>query len=186
MRLRDPTFIFFYGFNLKVMRADNSFRKDSHGVIRFPRSHWDLGIISPSLIETAVSDPAVSYGIYRGFNDTAESASEFSLRLLNLFQKCKSDPAVSLKMQKPIPQSHWNRRNQSHGLIETVESELCKRLSPLSRQIQSNMRNGFSPWIRALEGTVWWKNRGLKISWHCPFNFSFRLTNNFLSYGNYR
>jgi hypothetical protein len=33
------------------------------------------------------------------------------------------------------------------------------------------MRNGFSPWIRALGGIVWWKkNRGSKISWQCPFN----------------
>jgi hypothetical protein len=24
-------------------------------------------------------------------------------------------------------------------------------------------------WIRALGGIVWGKNRGLKISWHCPF-----------------
>jgi hypothetical protein len=30
---------------------------------------------------------------------------------------------------------------------------------------------GCSPWIRALGGIVGWKkNRGSKISWHCPFN----------------
>jgi hypothetical protein len=32
--------------------------------------------------------------------------------------------------------------------------------------------NGFSPWIRALGRIIWWKNRGAKISWHCPFKHS--------------
>jgi hypothetical protein len=32
------------------------------------------------------------------------------------------------------------------------------------------MQNSFSPWIRGPRGTVKRKNRGSKISWHCPFH----------------
>jgi hypothetical protein len=104
----------------------------------------------------------------------------------------ESDPSVSLKSRAPIPRfqwhrwilfrglmehgicyknvhsgSRWNCGNRSRGLLETTESELCKRLSLISR------RNRFSPWIRALGRIVWWKkNRGLKISWHCPFKYA--------------
>jgi hypothetical protein len=34
-----------------------------------------------------------------------------------------SDPTVFLRLQKPIPLSHWNHRNRSHALIETAETD---------------------------------------------------------------
>jgi hypothetical protein len=46
---------------------------------------------------------------------------------------------------------------RSRGVIDTAESKLFKRLSRFSQQIRRHMRNGFSPWIRALGGIVWWK-----------------------------
>jgi hypothetical protein len=69
----------------------------------------------------------------------------------------KSDSAVSLRPRDWFPQSHWNRGIRFCGLIETAESELCKRLSQFSRRKRSHMPNGFRPWIRALGGIVWWK-----------------------------
>jgi hypothetical protein len=54
---------------------------------------------------------------------------------------------------------HWHRCNQF--------SRLLKRLS---RRIRNHMRNGFSPWVRALGGVDWWTNQRSKISWRCPFN----------------
>jgi hypothetical protein len=35
----------------------------------------------------------------------------------------------------------------------------------------THMQNGFSPWISALGGVDWWKNRGSKISCNCPFKY---------------
>jgi hypothetical protein len=58
------------------------------------------------------------------------------LRLWNLLQK------FSFR----IPRSHWER-----GI------RIFKRLSLITRQIRRQMRNGFSPWIRALGGIVKWK-----------------------------
>jgi hypothetical protein len=54
------TFSSNYGFPLKGMRTNIRFCKDSHGVIKFPRSHWDRGIRFRGLIETAGTDSAVS------------------------------------------------------------------------------------------------------------------------------
>jgi hypothetical protein len=64
---------------------------------------------------------------------------------------------VSLTPRDSIPRSHWHRGIRSRGLIETAESELCKRLSRFSLRIRSYMRNSLSPWIRALGGIVWFK-----------------------------
>jgi hypothetical protein len=98
------------------------------------------------------------------------------------------DSAVSLKPPKPLPRSHWNRRSRFRGLIDTKESTSAVSLKPrkqlpqshlgrwrrqfqtiISWRFQSRMWNGFSPWIRALGGLIDEKNRGSKISWHCPF-----------------
>jgi hypothetical protein len=97
------------GFPLKGMGANDRFREWSCSVCRIPRFYWHRGIGS------------------RGVNDTAESASPFSLRLRNI-RSPRSDSA---------------------------ESELFKRLSRIAWL--SHMRNGFSPLIRALERIVWWK-----------------------------
>jgi hypothetical protein len=80
---------------------------------------------------------------------------------MNLIETIEFSPKnfeVGSRGLDPFPRSHWNRG------IRTL-----KRLSRFSR-IRSHMQNGFSPCIRALRGIVWWKkNRGSKISWHCPF-----------------
>jgi hypothetical protein len=46
------------------------------------------------------------------------------------------------------------------------------------RWIWSHMQNGFSSWIRAPGGIVWWKNRESKISWHWPFKKALFLPTN--------
>jgi hypothetical protein len=143
---------FWYGFHLKGMRANTHFREGSRSAIKIsavslrswdpiPLSHWDCGIRSRVLNKTAGSDPAVS------------------MTPLNPLPRSDRDYRIFYKSVQV----------RSHCVIETAESELCKRLSRLSQQICSHMRNGFSPWIRALWGIVWWKNRGSKISWLCPF-----------------
>jgi hypothetical protein len=94
----------------------------------------------------------------RGLIETAEILTKIFM----------SDPAVSLR-----PRDFWQIVYvRSRGLIETAGSELCTRLSRFSRRKRSHMQNVFRPWIRALGGIVWWKNRGSKISWHCPFKLS--------------
>jgi hypothetical protein len=50
---------------------------------------------------------------------------------------------------------HWHRMHN-----------FCVRKSIISR---SRIQKGSSPWIRGLGDIVWWKNRGSKISWLCPF-----------------
>jgi hypothetical protein len=37
-------------------------------------------------------------------------------------------------------------------------------------QIRTYIQKGFCSLIRGQGRMFWWKNRGLKISWHCPFN----------------
>jgi hypothetical protein len=106
---------------------------------------WFLNVFFSPHHKGTVSQVFLSVKRSRGFNNTAESASVVSVRLWNLLQKCSCR----------ILRSHW---------------DLGKRLSWISRRILSHMRNSFSPWIRALGKIVWWKkNRGSKISWHCPF-----------------
>jgi hypothetical protein len=96
---------------------------------------------------------------------------------------------VSLKPQKLLPWSHWNRRSLFRSLIETAESEnlgslFCsnietseadnfKQFSPIAQQIQSHIQNGFSPWIRALGGIVWWKK--LRVENLMAFRFNNRM-----------
>jgi hypothetical protein len=97
--------IFCYGFPLKGMRADNRFHEDSLGVIRSlgravslrPKNPLPHGLIetaesfskqnvhfrSRGLIETAVTDPAIS-----------------------LKPQAGTDLAVSMKPREPIPCSH--------------------------------------------------------------------------------
>jgi hypothetical protein len=50
----------------------------------------------------------------------------------------------------PPTASYWDRGIRSRGVIETTESEFWKRFSRIIRRIRSRIRNGFSPWIRAL------------------------------------
>jgi hypothetical protein len=83
------------------------------------------------------------------------------------FPSVIEDSAVSMRPRKPLPQFQRDRISGFCGFNETAESGFPTRTS---RRIGSHIQHGFSPWIRALRGNVWWKNQGLKISWHCPFN----------------
>jgi hypothetical protein len=67
------------------------------------------------------------------------------------------------KLQFQFQRCHWHRWNRF--------SRLSKRLS---RRIRIHMRNGFSPWVRALGGVDWWKNQRSKISCYCPFKKNFQ------------
>jgi hypothetical protein len=156
-------YLFICCYPLKCMRANNRFCKNSQVVIRFPRSHWDRRIRFCSLIETAGSDPAgslklwdpiprsywnhriKSYGLMTMLNLLPRSHWDIGIFYTNVHNGNRSrglletagiNPAVSLKPQELILWSHWNRRKQSRVPIETAESELCKRLSWISRRIQ--------------------------------------------------
>jgi hypothetical protein len=123
-----------------------------------PQTHWHHGIQSSGLIDNTGSGPAVSRKQW------------ISLRLSNCFTRIsKSDPAVSLKLWEPIPRSHWDRGIRSRGLNWDRGIQTLQLLFRFSRRILSHMQNGFSPWIRVLGGLFAEKNRGSKISWHCPF-----------------
>jgi hypothetical protein len=125
---------FCYGFILKGMGANNRFPECSSGVM-----------------DTAGSDPAFSltprdlilhYHWHHGIGSCGVNDTGWIL----------------------LPLSHWDYRIfyknvqvRSLGIIDTAEFELFERLSRFSRLIRSHMRNGFSLWMRALGGIVWWK-----------------------------
>jgi hypothetical protein len=121
-----------------------------------------------------------------GLIKMAETASAVSWKLANPLPQSHLDRRIRFR-------GHWNRRIFFFGLIDTAESASAVSLKPpnlllhlrpiwtaeadhskwttrISRRIWSHMRNGFSPWIRALGFDE--KNRGSKISWHCPFKVS--------------
>jgi hypothetical protein len=94
-----------------------------------------------------------------GLYQTAEAASAVSIRPRKISQK------FSCRLLRSLS-GRWSR---FCSLYQTAEAIHFQQLSWFSRRIRSYIQNGFSPRIRALGGIVWWKNRGSKISWHCPF-----------------
>jgi hypothetical protein len=84
------------------------------------------------------------------------------VRSRGLIETTETDPAVSLRPQKPIPRSHWNRGSQSCSLIASAGIRTLQTIISNVSAIRSQMWNGFSPWISALGGIVWWKNEGRK------------------------
>jgi hypothetical protein len=98
---------------------------------------------SHSFIETTGSDPTVSmtplnpllwshwaYGIMF-MSDLGWSHWDRGNRSCSLIETAGNNPAVSFKPREPIPRSHWNQENRSHGLLETLESELINYLEYL-------------------------------------------------------
>jgi hypothetical protein len=80
--------------------------------------------------------------VFQGVIETAGSNPTVSITLL--------DP---LKLHLQIRLIFYNNFLVGFScLTETAESELCKLLSQKPRRIRSYMRNGFSPWIHALQG----------------------------------
>jgi hypothetical protein len=98
--------------------------------------------------------------------ETAESDSTVSMRHRDGF------PWFLMKQLDQFLWSQWDSWIWSWGFNDTAESVsavlwrlrnlFSKILSRLSRQIPSHMQNGFSPWIRGIEGIVWWKTEGRK------------------------
>jgi hypothetical protein len=172
------------------MRANICFCEDSGSVFSavslrlqnpIPRSHWNRGIWSRGLTETTgFNTPSHWYRRIgsRCFKETmnlTETNDFFQIpgsyldrwiRSCSLLKTAGSDPAVALKPQEPIPQSHWDRLIRYPVLINKAGSELCNDYFDFLREY----RDCFSPWIRAQGGLFDKKNRGSKISWHCPFN----------------
>jgi hypothetical protein len=71
--------------------------------------------------------------------------------------------AMSMIPHAPCMRCQWHRM-------------LLKKIR-ISSRIRIYIRKGFSPLIRGLGRMFWWKNRGSKISWHCPFKL-IKLRNN--------
>jgi hypothetical protein len=117
---------------------------------------------------------------------------------LTVSLKAGLDPAFSLRQQYLlqkisclIPRSNWDCRNLSRSLIETMGTDpgvSQKPQKPIPRY--PNFANDYleclgnseaicetalsresGPW-----GIVWWKNRGSKNSYHCPFKWGMLLT----------
>jgi hypothetical protein len=83
-----------------------------------------------------------------------------------MFSNCPTPPLKKYINLKGLPNKTfsciWCNWHRMH--------DCCVRKSITSRRIRSRIQKGCSPWIRGPVGIVWWKNRGPKISWHCPFN----------------
>jgi hypothetical protein len=128
-----------------------------------PRSHWDCWISFLSLIETPEAK-LVRHSFYgENYSFLLKFVSGFhgliwnrESRFRSLIETAESASAVSLRPPNQLPR-------------KTVEAYHFKRFSRISRRNRSHIRNGFSPWIRALGGIVWWKKRWAKILWHFPF-----------------
>jgi hypothetical protein len=65
----------------------------------------------------------------------------------------------------PCMLCHWHRMH-----------DIWVRKYFISRRILSGIQKGFSLWIMATVGFVWWKKRS-KISWHFPLNVEFAICN---------
>jgi hypothetical protein len=134
--------LFCYGFPLKGMGANNSFRE------------WSCGVMKDSAVSLTPWDLILQSHWHRriwalGVNDIAESASAVWLRLWNLLQKCPSQ----------ILRCHWY-----HGIrtFQTIISILSANTKPHAKQL--------NPMNQGPRGDcLMKKNRGSKISGHCPF-----------------
>jgi hypothetical protein len=93
---------------------------------------------------------------------------------------------VSMAPHASCMQCQWHRMHRSCGVIDTKcifkflhSMLLCIRCQRhrmhlktirISLLIRIYIQKGFSPLIRGPRWMLKWKKRGLKISWHCPFN----------------
>jgi hypothetical protein len=82
-----------------------------------------------------------------------------------------------VKYPHAIPFFNFNQKKlgrlRLHFLFQWGQWPRWNRFWRISKRIfwriRRHMRNGVSPWIMALDGVDWWKNRGSKISCNCPF-----------------
>jgi hypothetical protein len=99
--------------------------------------------------------------IYERFERPCQPLKGISIK--NIYVPELSYPTTNSMNLKGIPNKkcscHWNRMHN-----------FCVRKSIISWRIRSRIKKGFSPWIRAQLVLFDEKNRGSKISWHCPFN----------------
>jgi hypothetical protein len=73
---------------------------------------------------------------------------------------------VSITLHAPCMRCQWYRMHRASGINDTA----CILKNLISSRIRIYIRKGFSPLIRSPGRMFWWKNRGSKIWWHCPFN----------------
>jgi hypothetical protein len=100
--------------------------------------------------------------------------------------------AVSMRPHAPCMRYQWYRlhtcmqcqwycMNRACGINDTACTMHAVSMTPhafkkirISSRIRIYLRKGFSPLNRSPGRMFWWKkNRGSKISWHCPLNADF-------------
>ena len=87
----------------------------------------------------------------------------------------KPTPWWSLHCRKSFPQWRLKFWNSFFCVISAVKPSPRKHTNlQISRPIRSYMKNRFSLEVRDPYGADSWKNRGSKISWHCPFKENVR------------
>jgi hypothetical protein len=103
----------------------------------------------------------------------------------SLIETAKAASTVSLKPPKPLPRSHWNRGIRFRGLSETAKAASAISLIPLKPKISNNYLKFLGDFEAICKTTLapesgpyrgdclMKKNRGSKISWHCPFKVVF-------------
>jgi hypothetical protein len=123
---------FCYGFPLKEMRANNRFCEDSRGVIRF---QWDREICSRGIMETLRSDLVVSLKTLnpRSHWDFRIFHTDFQVGSHGLIATAGINPTVSLKPQKPIPRSVWDRGIRT---LQKVISNISASTKPYAKRLQ--------------------------------------------------
>jgi hypothetical protein len=82
--------------------------------------------------------------------------------------------------------TRWNRFSVVNDPAEIVSAGSMTPPNRFFRRILGHMQNCFNPWIRALGGIDWWKNRGSKISCNCPFKEQITLISCFVMVVSYR
>jgi hypothetical protein len=153
------------------MRTNIRFCKDSCGVIKFSGLIENAGSDMKSYAAPAMNNRKYVNKIENFCHRYPQSHWDRGIGFCGLIETAGFESAVSLRPRDSNSRSHWDHGNRFRSLIETAGSELCKLLSRFSRRKRSHMQNGYRPWIRALGGLFDEKNRGSKISWHCPFKF---------------
>jgi hypothetical protein len=157
---------------------------------RFPRCQWDCWIPSTA----SLRPPNLLTWSHWGRRSQTFFRCSFVLKTTDTFL-CKNNvvllkgfrslietgeaaSAFSLKPPKPLSGSHWNRGIRFRGLIETAEVASAVSL----RQLKPTISNDYLEFLSNFEAICetalaresgplvdLWKNRGSKISWHCPF-----------------
>jgi hypothetical protein len=109
------------------------------------------------------------------------------LHIIFTFRSCSKifvSMRLSMTPHAPCMRYQWHRIHHACGVNDTA----CILKIRISSRIRIYIRQGFSPLIRGPGRMFWWnKNRGSKISWHCPFKFNQILSFlRFICFGTFR